>query len=218
MIRKRSNEDSNDELALEWLIAGEKVKIVKPTARKLRRLNAEQIRILAYKQRLIDLCREGDLLKTLAVFEEIQKLELQVDLVLIQMVLSACSGVSWRDCGDAGKPLFNGTPCKYLHIAAETAMDIYHKVSGFVFSFVAMYLPPLDINTVILSKYVRRRTGLSSEALYTCVIRALCRDGRIDEAVKILSDLCNSEFPPRLRCVPIFLNFSLFKPYTLFAR
>ncbi len=133
MKRKRCNDDN--ELVLEWLIAGEKVKIVKPTARKLRRLNAEQLRILAYKQRLIDLGREGDLLKTLAVFEEIQKLELQVDLVLIQMILSACSGVSWRDCGNAGKPLFNRTPCKYSQRAAETAMDIYHKVSCFVLSW-----------------------------------------------------------------------------------
>ncbi len=133
MKRKRCND--GNELVFECLIGGERVEIVKPSARKLRRLNAEQLHILAYKQRLIDLGREGDLLKTLAVFEEIQKLELQVDLVLIQMVLSACSGVSWRDCGDAGKPLFNGTPCKSSQRAAETAMDIYHKVSWFVLSW-----------------------------------------------------------------------------------
>ncbi len=149
MKRKKCNDE--DELISEWLIAGERVKIAKPTQRKLRRLNSEQLRILAYKQRLIDLGREGDMLKTFAVFEEIQILGLQVDLALIQMVLSACGGTSWRDFGD-GKGFSNGNSCEHTQRAAEIAMEIYHKVRWFVLAHSLFYIDELRTTQVCEKK------------------------------------------------------------------
>ncbi len=129
--RKQCNDE--DELVSEWLVAGERVTIAKLTQRKLRRLNSEQLRVFVYKQRLIDLGRAGDLLKTFAVFEEMQTQGLQVDLALIQMVLSACAGASWRDF-DGGKGLSSGNSCEqHTQRAAEIAMEIYHKVSCWFF-------------------------------------------------------------------------------------
>ncbi len=155
MTRKRKRCNDGDELISEWLIAGERVKLTKLAPRKLRRLNTEQLRILAYKQRLIELGREGDLLKTLAVFEEIQTLGLQVDLVLIQMVLSTCSGMCVRDSSD-GKAISNGTQqSKYAKEAAEVAVRIYKEVSCFALAHLHFHINQRKTTIQVCEKAAR---------------------------------------------------------------
>eukprot|EP00611_Tribonema_gayanum_P013129 TRINITY_DN2391_c0_g1_i1.p1 TRINITY_DN2391_c0_g1~~TRINITY_DN2391_c0_g1_i1.p1 ORF type:complete len:571 (+),score=175.45 TRINITY_DN2391_c0_g1_i1:177-1889(+) len=191
--RKAAQQQVHEDTYRQWTIAGEEVQIKEPTKKRMKKLDDAQLRFLAYKHRLGELCRADNMLQALRVYDEMKEYKMPLDTGTFTVLLAVCGGNAGdRDELSSGNGDIefnkrerdelkaNGPPPGSAERNAALASQASYK-----------------IYTEDMAAASLRRIP---ESAFTALIRAACRAGEVDRGLELLRQLLAAPSEkPRIR-------------------
>lgn len=177
---------------IEWMIAGEKMMIKESNNKKVRRLNKDQKRVLAYKSALGTACREDNMLRALAVYEEMKTLNMQLDIDAFTTLLAVCGG----NAGDKDELNSGNGELDTQRIARGEAKAAGPQPGSAELNPIIAADASHMIFTQDMPKVISKPIP---ESAYTSMIRAACLHNRVEWGLELLKQMLEAGAKPRIR-------------------